>query len=384
MAYPLRYLADLGYAAVAVGMQWKLTEWVSELPRVRRSGRARGVLRVLLVVCAAWLIGSGLYGLATAWHLAPAIGWLEWIQGGSLLWGICVAGLLALAAILRRAPQFDPGRRRFLGAVRVALFASPAAVAGFGVFIERHRFRVSEVEVSLAGLPADLDGLRVTQISDIHLSPFLEAGELRRVVAMANETRPHIVVVTGDLITLRDERLSECLSILKGLRADAGTLGCLGNHEATARCEDRAKREGARLGIDFLRGEARKLRFGSAVLNIGGVDHQRMDRRYLVGAEKLVQPGNVNMLLSHNPDVFPVAAAQGWDLTLAGHTHGGQVTLGFLQQYVNVARFFTPYVYGLYRKGRSSIYVTRGIGTVGVPARIGAPPEVGLIRLCAT
>ena len=95
-------------------------------------------------------------------------------------------------------------------------------------------------------------------------------------------------------------------------------------------------------------------------------------------------PDATNILLSHNPDVFAVAARQGWDLTLAGHTHGGQVNVEILNQSLNAARFFTPYIYGLYRQGRSSIWVTRGIGTVGVPARLGAPPEVAFIRLCAT
>ncbi|MGH9673268.1 MAG: metallophosphoesterase, partial [Bryobacteraceae bacterium] len=74
----------------------------------------------------------------------------------------------------------------------------------------------------------------------------------------------------------------------------------------------------------------------------------------------------------------------GYDVTIAGHTHGGQVTVEILHQHVNVARFFTPYVYGLYRKGDTALYVTRGIGTVGVPLRVGAPPEIALLRLCDT
>jgi predicted MPP superfamily phosphohydrolase len=86
-------------------------------------------------------------------------------------------------------------------------------------------------------------------------------------------------------------------------------------------------------------------------------------------------------LLSHNPDVFPVAAAQGYHLMLAGHTHGGQVTIEILDQGINPARFFTPYVKGLYRLEPAVGYVTRGIGTIGIPARIGAPPEITLLRL---
>ena len=94
-----------------------------------------------------------------------------------------------------------------------------------------------------------------------------------------------------------------------------------------------------------------------------------------------MDPAALNVLLSHNPDVFPVAARQGYNLMLAGHTHGGQVTVEILDQSVNPARFFTPYVYGLYRSGAAAAYVTRGIGTIGVPVRFGAPPEISLLRL---
>lgn len=91
----------------------------------------------------------------------------------------------------------------------------------------------------------------------------------------------------------------------------------------------------------------------------------------------------LNVLLSHNPDVFPVAAEKGFDLTIAGHTHGGQITVEILGDAVNFARFYTPYVYGRYEQQEKFIYVSRGLGTVGMPVRVGAPPEVSLIKLCA-
>ena len=119
------------------------------------------------------------------------------------------------------------------------------------------------------------------------------------------------------------------------------------------------------------------------MLNVAGVDYQPLyeKAKYLRGAGKLVVPGETNLLLSHNPDVFPVAARQGYNLMLAGHTHGGQVSVEILDQAINPARFFTSYVYGLYRQGAAAAYVTRGIGTIGIPARIGAPPEISLLRL---
>ncbi len=177
--------------------------------------------------------------------------------------------------------------------------------------------------------------------------------------------------------------MEECVRQLARVRADAGMLGCLGNHEMFARAEAAVKAEAARRGIPFLRHEHRQLRFGQASLNVAGVDYQKSAPRqsYLKGVGELHVPGALNLLLSHNPDVFPAAADQGWDLTLSGHTHGGQVTVEIVEQTINVARFFTPYVAGEYHLGNASCYVTRGIGTVGVPVRLGVPPEITLLKL---
>ena len=315
-----------------------------------------------------------------------------WLRGAAIAWGVAAAGvslILPLVEWLRRrwpVREFDPGRRAVLRAAQAAALSAPVAVTGFGVFVGRHSFRVSEVNVPVAGLPADLNGLRLVQLSDIHLSPFLTESELATAVGMANEARAHLALVTGDLITRAGDPIDACLRQLARLRADAGIFGCLGNHEVHAGVEAYAARAGARQGIRFLRRESQELRFGDATLNLGGVDYQPLGQAYLAGVESLKsrRPGALNVLLSHNPDVFPAARDQGWDLTLAGHTHGGQITVEILSRQVNMARFITPYVYGLYREEKSAIYVTRGIGTVGLPARIGAAPEIGLIRLCAT
>jgi uncharacterized protein len=113
-----------------------------------------------------------------------------------------------------------------------------------------------------------------------------------------------------------------------------------------------------------------------------------MHSEYLMGAEAMVrhdpQGATLNLLMSHNPDVFPVAASQGWQVTLSGHTHGGQINFEILKHDVNFARFFTPYTKGLYHLGASTIYVSRGIGTIGIPARLGSTPEVALLKLCRT
>jgi len=133
-----------------------------------------------------------------------------------------------------------------------------------------------------------------------------------------------------------------------------------------------------------LRHQAEPLRFVSATLNLAGVDYQPVRKPYLPRAEELVRPDAFNVLLSHNPDVFPVAARKGFPLTVSGHMHGGQVRFEILHQDVNLVRFITPYYDGLYQENGSSIFVSRGIGTIALPARLGAPPEVALLRLCRT
>jgi len=308
--------------------------------------------------------------------------------------GACALGyLLASAALVtlwllldraRRhfARDADPGRRQAINLAGAALMAAPIAALGYG-FVKRTDFHVREVDIPISGLHPDLDGLRILQISDIHLSPFLSERDLERVIDAATGIRAHVAAVTGDLISSHSDPLDACIRQLARVKADAGVFGCMGNHERYARVEAYTEAAAARVGIRFLRSRHQQLRFGDAVLNIAGVDHQSHagHKPYLRGAERMLVPGACNLLLSHNPDVFPVAAQQGYNFMLSGHTHGGQVTVEILDQSINPARFFTPYVYGLYRKSGSAAYVTRGIGTIGIPARIGAPPEISVLRL---
>lgn len=310
-----------------------------------------------------------------------------WLRGSSMIWALLSVSWMvgwilwrALAAILK--PEHSTARRGFLQASGAALFAAPLAVTGYGVFVERRNLRMREQTIPIPGLAEDLDGLRIVQLTDIHLSPFLSEKELAHAIAMANETYAHLALVTGDMISSHRDPIDLCLRRLAGLRAEAGIFGCLGNHEVYAGVEDYATEQGARLGIHYLRSQAVRLKFGGATMNLAGVDYQPFHRPYLTGAEKMVEPGILNVLMSHNPDVFPVAARQGYDLTVAGHTHGGQVRVEILREDLNVARFFTRYVDGLYRQGERSVFVGRGIGTIGLPARLGAPPEVALLRLC--
>lgn len=317
-----------------------------------------------------------------------------WVRMLGVWYQMLSAGLIAIwlvdNALTRRFRRFRPDtaaksnlpRRALLTAARTSVYALPMVAVGYGTFIEKNRLDLVETDLYLPDLPSELDGLRIVQITDVHMGMFLSPREFERVVGMANETKAHFAVMTGDLVTAMGDPVDDCISGLARIESEAGMFGCLGNHEIYAEAEDYVEQAAARSGIRFLRNKSLQVKFRGHTLNLAGVDYQRKSRPYLKGAEKLVHPeAAVNLLLSHNPDVFPVAAAKGFDAILSGHTHGGQVTVEFLQQYVNPARFFTPYVAGSYYLDKSAIYVSRGVGTVGVPTRIFAPPEVTLVRL---
>lgn len=336
---------------------------------------------------ALWLALSLWTTLSLSTAAAQAFGifrWLpavDWFRAVGSLWTLCEPFLISAIWMGNAAPHVDPGRRELIRCAAVASVSAPVSGALYGFAIARRDARVREVELPFVGLPVDLHNLRMVQITDIHLGSFFSRSQLRRVVSQANELRPHLAFVTGDLITSYGDPLDDAILELSRLSSDAGTYGCLGNHEILAEAEDYATAQGERAGLRFLRGKRASLRFGSARLNLAGVDYQRMGSHYLAGAERLVHKDEFNLLLSHNPDVFPVAGRQGWDLTLSGHTHGGQITLEYLHPSLNPARFFTPFTQGVYRTGDSALYVCRGLGTIGLPMRFGAEPEIGLIRL---
>lgn len=336
--------------------------------------------RLFLAVMSAWMVT--VVPVLTLHNFAwlPA-DFIAWALALSLFWVLAVLAFDVWLAWAQPA-EFNASRRRLLAAALPAV-AAPVGGAGFGIALARYGLSVVEQDIVIPGLPRDLDGLRILQLTDVHYGPFFGPAELERAIAMGNETRPHVAVLTGDLITRVGDDLEDCLRRLARVRAEAGIYGVHGNHEKYAYVMDLADRIGARFGITFLRQQAALLRFGSARLNLAGVDFYGNGSFFGGFLQGLPDPSAVNVLLQHNPAHFPHAAHAGFDLMLAGHTHGGQVNLPVLSENINVARAFTEFVRGHYQLGRSQLYVSCGLGTVGVPVRIGAPPEVTLIKLCA-
>jgi len=286
---------------------------------------------------------------------------------------------------------FSPARRRFLERSALALTTAPFVAGAYGMFYERLNLEISHRRIKIPHLPRAFEGFRIAQLSDFHIGPFMTAEEIRRYVGIANGLKPDLAALTGDFVTWDASTQFAVVDVLAGVKAPFGVYGSLGNHELWAGVEDSITRLFALRGIRILRGEQAWIRSGGEVINLLGVDYQsrspmgprgqRLVPEYLEGVDRLMAPGTANILLSHNPNTFDRAAEYGIDLSLAGHTHGGQVTLEFISPDLSPSRLITPYVRGWFEKPGGQLYVNRGIGTIGVPIRFDAPPEITVFEL---
>ena len=299
-----------------------------------------------------------------------------------------------MAARRRRADSSgraiaSPERRRFLERTAAVAAAAPFVGGAYGLLYGRLNLETTAQPIRMARLPQAFEGFRICQLSDIHIGPFMPASEIRKYVAIANALKPDLTVLTGDFVTFDPGTEQPVVEALSGLRAPFGVFGSLGNHDGWAGVENSITELFRQVGVRILRGTNVEIAVGADTLNLIGVDFQSHRRfgpstpvaRLLGNIESVIARDRVNILLSHNPDTFPRAAELGIDLSLAGHTHGGQAALEFISPEIAPSRLVTPYVAGLFHRPGGQLYVNRGIGTIGIPIRIGAPPEITLYSL---
>src|SRR5258707_6044129 len=249
----------------------------------------------------------------------------------------------------------NPSRRYFFRTASALAGAVPFLSVVYGFAAERLDYRVRRVEIPIADLPPALDGLKIVQLSDIHLSGgSMNRTDVRRAVDMANQLGADLAVVTGDFITGPADPLADCIDEIRQLRAPLGIFGCNGNHEIYARAEDAAQNLFAQAGMKLLRHENVQLAFRGAHFNLLCVDYQRERTpsghrlQMLPDLAPLVRRDMPNILLSHNPNTFNRAAELGIELSLAGHTHGGQIQVEILDHSLSPARFISDYIAGAY------------------------------------
>jgi uncharacterized protein len=287
----------------------------------------------------------------------------------------------------------SPGRRHFLQQAAVLVSATPFVAAGYGLLYGRLDVEVVRQRIRLPRLPKAFKGFRIAQLSDIHMGPFATADYIHRCVAITNELKPDLIVLTGDYIAWDPGSGRDVVHVLAGLRAPHGVFGCLGNHESESETEQFITALFASQGVRVLRQERKTIQSGGEELNLIGIDDPRGESEaewqrdiYRRLHQGLVMPGTVNLLLAHDPSVFMFdrAADLGVDLTLAGHTHGGQLSLNFIDRSLNLSQLLYRYTSGWYEKRGAQLYVNRGIGITGFPIRLGARPEISVFELFRT
>jgi uncharacterized protein len=270
-------------------------------------------------------------------------------------------------------------RRKFIKRLAAAGVVGAVGAGAYGALYERHAYELTETDIFIRDLPEAFDGFRIAQVSDVHHSSLVSAEDVRRVVEAANSARADLVALTGDYTTASRAYVEPAAELLAGLQAPHGVWAVLGNHDHHT---DPALTRSAlrRRGINLIDNANTRLRRGGDELQLAGVGDWSWADNDWGKTFAGVSRGKPTVLLSHQPLVLDLPETEGVSLILSGHTHGGQVSLPVVGAPVGHMNEF-KYLRGLFTRGATQLYVTRGTGTIGLPVRFGARPEIAVLRL---
>lgn len=391
--FALIFIGTAGLLAAYVA--WRLLRTA----RISRTGKLAAVAAIAFVVlCTPLTIMLRSRGVENtvvdlvAWAGYIGLGFLSFV----LTFLVLREGLLVPAVVFQKAASYwrrrrgqenqtqspDIDRRRFLtNGINTGILATAGVLTGYGVSEAKQIPDVKRVTVALPGLPVDLEGFRIVQLSDIHVSPTLKRPFVEGVVAVVNQLAPDLVALTGDLVDGSVNRLAGDVAPLADIRSAHGNFFVTGNHEYYSNAPDWIEKMRS-LGFIVLLNENRIISRGQGRLLVAGVTDYRAGRFYPEHAsdpEKAIRnsvPVNSKILLAHQPKSIFAAQQAGFDLQISGHTHGGQffpwnLFVGYTQ----------PFVAGLHRYKDTQIYISSGTGYWGPPLRVGSPSEITLLTL---
>lgn len=353
--------------------------------------RARWFQLAVMVFAAS--VGLGLL----LWRFDP--GWASW--GVLLVWSALpiAASVIAGASVVlgarlvvrlidklcggRAAQSARAGARRDFLRRAAAVVPLGAGVVGAIGMANDDPPQLLRIQVKFHDLPADLQGLRILQLSDLHLGAGPTSADLARLLDSLRADPPDLVVLTGDVADKLEE-LETALELVTQLAPRLGVYAALGNHEYLNGIE-RMLPAYRRSPLNLLINQTAQLRVGNTTLFVSGVDDPVFsgvprpfyEQAVATCAADAIGAG-FRLLLCHRPDGFEAATRHGFDLTLSGHTHGAQ--LGLMGRSALEVLFGIPYQWGLYRRGKSRLYTTSGFGQ-WFPFRLNCPAEAPLIVL---
>lgn len=341
-----------------------------------------------------WLLYIGVFPFYL-WHFCFFIIFMIILAGLGLK--LPVLGMLQLSRLIpslrgkvdllqtnEKFRQFNQKRRIFLRNGLIGLTGIVFAETGYSTF-KPDPYETSFITIPVRNLPPQFEGFSISLISDIHSSVFMTKEMILHYVTAVNRLQSDMIIVAGDFVTSQVEEVYPAAEALMELKAPYGIFAVFGNHDFYTRNVETVGREIGNAGIIILRNEHRIIEKGEAKLYVLGVDdfgNERNPSRVFGTLLRDCREDIPKILMCHRPYYFPQAAEQKIDLTLSGHTHGGQIIFIKLRNHVMApASLASPYVAGYYKIGASSLYVSRGIGTVGIPLRLNCPPEITQITL---
>jgi predicted MPP superfamily phosphohydrolase len=292
--------------------------------------------------------------------------------------------------------QTAEDRLRRLARWGLTVVGMGAAALAYASEVEATWLQVTRRTLVLPRLPRALDGMRVAHLTDFHRSQLVPREYLDRCVAAAMAERPDLILLTGDFVSTRRCNVPDVQELLRPLHARLGVYAVLGNHDACAGA-DRVTAAVEGSGARMLRNRHERVTVDGTEIWVAGVDcphHEQyrvadgrrarwsqVYRRFLDSALGGIPAGGFRILLAHTPDVIRDAARRGVDLMLSGHTHGGQVRLPLLGATVVPSRYGHRYAAGQFQVDGTTLYVSRGLGTVRFRVRFLCRPELAIFTL---
>lgn len=369
--------------------------------RPRRARWVRGSLIVLFIFFnIPWVFVARRVLFESVWskgwipYVGPWVAWqmLGWIFLGLVAGYVLFKGAVFCANRLRRsrrppAPGTGLSRRQFLARGTYAYAGAGFAISAYGLWEGARLPEVTRRTLYFDDLPPGLEGLRILHLADVHAGIHMRLGKMKRLVAQANALKPDLVIQTGDMIDISPAFIPDYVQAFRELRAPLGVITGLGNHDhytgvaAVSRGVQDAGQVLVRAGTHLVERNGATL----AVLAVDDPLDWRFDDPQTADVQKVLRgapPETFKILMAHRPGAWDSAAPLGIPLTLSGHIHGGQFYLPLVGW--SAGRLITKYVMGHFQRGASQLYVSRGIGVVGVPIRVFVPPEVALLELRRT
>jgi predicted MPP superfamily phosphohydrolase len=350
-------------------------------------------------IVAVRMFSGSLWGISRVPYIAPWIAWqfLGWIFCGLVALYVLTKAVWRFGGWAvgkwRRSPTAEPpnrstalSRREFLVRATYAYGAVGVGFSAYGIWSAERLPSLTRRTLVFPDLPPALNGLRIAHLSDVHAGIHMSEEKMREIVKQTNALGADLIVQTGDMIDISQSYIPDYVRAFRDLQAPLGVVTVLGNHDRYTG-QDAVIRGVKDAGQVFVKNGVHVIERGGAALALVGIDDPHAWRADdpqdddIDAALRLTPSAKdaFRILLAHRPGAFDGAAPRGIPLTLAGHIHGGQFYLPVIGW--SPGRLITKYVMGHFTQGASQLYVSRGIGVVGVPLRVFVPPEIALFEL---